>query len=73
MKNELYAYIKQNQVCSELIFRDWEAFLQTLFECGGSVSKILWFEYVPINKQDMSLGAGGYRDKKPPAICGQKQ
>ena len=66
MKDKLYEYIKQNQVCSELIFKDWEAFLQILFKCGGSVSKILWFEYVSIDEQNISLGAGGYRDQQDP-------
>ena len=66
MKDKLYEYIKQYQVCPELIFQDWETFLEILFDCGGSVSEILWFEYMSLDEQKASLGAGGYRDQQNP-------
>ncbi|MBQ8432069.1 MAG: hypothetical protein IJX28_04210 [Clostridia bacterium] len=64
MLQALERYIEQNKVCSALIFRDWNAFLNILFACGGSVNEILWFEYVLIEKQKNSLGGGGYGDKE---------
>ena len=62
MTQALDEYIVQNKVCSDLIFRDWDAFLEILFDCGGCVEEIVWFEYVLIEKQKDSLGGGGYRD-----------
>lgn len=66
MKYELKTYIEENRVCSELIFRDWQEFLDVLFTCGGSVEEILWFEYVAIGRQTDSLGGGGYIDPSNP-------
>ena len=62
----LKEYILQNQTCSEMLFRDWDRFLEVLFECGGCVKEILWFEYVLVSEQSASLGAGGYRDASNP-------
>ena len=66
MDTKLTEYIAQNQVCSDLIFRDSDAFLDVLFECGSRVEEILWFEYVRIDQQKESLGAGGFRDTLNP-------
>ena len=66
MTQTLEKYIEQNKVCSDLIFRNWNEFLDLLFTCGGSVNEILWFEYVLQEKQKDSLGGGGYRDKANP-------
>ena len=66
MRKKLDNYIDKNVVCSDLIFRDWNEFLELLFECGGSVKEILWFEYVLIEKQKESLGGGGYQDANNP-------
>ena len=66
MDTRLVEYIAQNQVCTDLIFRDWDAFLDVLFGCGSHVEAILWFEYVRINQQKDSLGAGGFRDTLNP-------
>ena len=66
MTKTLEEYIEQNKVCSAFIFRDWNAFLDILFEGGGSVKEILWFEYVLIDRQMESLGGGGYRDSANP-------
>ena len=59
-------FIEENKVCSDLIFRNWSEFVELLFECGGFVNEILWFEYVLIDKQKDSLGGGGYGDKENP-------
>ena len=66
MLETLERYIEQNKVCSDLIFRDWNEFLDLLFDCGGAVNEILWFEYVLIEEQKNSLGGGGYGDKANP-------
>ena len=66
MDNRITTYIEKNKVCSDLIFRNWSEFLELLFECGGFVNEILWFEYVLIDKQKYSLGGGGYVDKANP-------
>ena len=59
-------YIEEHQLCAEYIFADWEAFLNLLYEHGGRVESILWFEYVRIIDQKDSLGAGGYKDQTAP-------
>ena len=66
MTQTLEKYIEQNKVCSDLIFRNWNEFLDLLFACGGSVNEILWFEYVLQEKQKDSLGGGGWSDKEKP-------
>ena len=66
MNTQLKEYIEQHRVCSDLIFRDWEMFLEMLFEHGGCVDEILWFEYVLIAEQQNSLGGGGYPDPRNP-------
>lgn len=64
MDKRIAEYIEKNKVCSDLIFRNWLEFLELVFNCGGFVDEILWFEYVVISKQKESLGGGGYRDKE---------
>lgn len=59
-------YIEDNKLCSENLFRDWESFLELLFDQGGCVEAVLWFEYVLISEQKNSLGGGGYIDKVNP-------
>ena len=70
MVQDLKIYIEQNNAapcgCNDLIFRNWNEFLELLFMCGGSVNEILWFEYVLIDKQAESLGGGGYIDRDNP-------
>ena len=66
MDNRLEKYIEENRVCSDLIFRNWSEFIELLFASGGFVDEILWFEYVLIDKQQDSLGGGGYGDKDNP-------
>ena len=52
MLQTLERYIEQNKVCSDLLLRDWNAFLDLLFDCGGAVNEILWFEYVLYRKAE---------------------
>jgi hypothetical protein len=59
-------YIRNHQLCPEYLFDDWAKFLELLYEEGGCVESILWFEYVRIVDQKDSLGSGGYRDKINP-------
>ncbi len=66
MDKRLDEFIANNQVATDLLFRDWDAFLEILFDCGGCVQEILWFEYTPIDKQADSLGDGGYLDPSNP-------
>ena len=39
-------------------------FVELLFDNGGVVEMIVWFDYCKIEKQSELLGAGGYIDKK---------
>ena len=50
--------LRASKVCSDLIFRDWNEFLDLLFDCGGTVNEILWFEYTLIEEHKDSLGSG---------------
>ena len=45
--------------CSEYLFRDWEAFLDFIYEEGCRVSSILWWEHC---KKNFQHGYGGYSD-----------
>lgn len=55
-------YIEEHKVTSSnaLIFRDCDAFVHVLYENGGRVDMIVWYEYCRINEQ--KLGSGGYAD-----------
>ena len=44
-------YIDNHSFCSEYLFKDWEAFLDFLYEEGGRVSSILWWEHCKKNFQ----------------------
>ena len=62
----LEQYIEKHKLCSELLFDNWNEFLELLFSEGGCVKSILWFEYVLISEQKDSLGGGGYKDINNP-------
>ena len=66
MNPEIEKFIAENSVCSDFIFRNWKEFLNILFENGGCVESILWFEYTPVEKQAESLGGGGFADRDNP-------
>ena len=61
--NKVSEYIEENKLCSDNLFDDWSEFLDLLYEEGGCVESILWFEHVLITEQEKSLGGGGYIDK----------
>mgnify|MGYP006873123418 CR=1 FL=1 len=52
-------YIDDYSFCSEYLFKDWEEFLDFIYEEGGRVSFILWWEYC---KKNFQHGYGGYSD-----------
>ena len=66
MNSKLTEYIAKNKLCSELLFRDWDEFLDLLYSNGGFVKEILWFEYILIDQQAESMGGGGYQEKINP-------
>ena len=61
--NKVLKYIEENKLCSDYLFDDWSEFLKLLYEQGGCVESILWFEHVLIAEHEKSLGGGGYIDK----------
>ena len=66
LTQKVKTYISNHQLCPEYLFDDWVEFLELLYEEGGCVESILWFEHVRIIDQKDSLGGGGYRDKTNP-------
>lgn len=60
------AYVKANRLCAELIFPDWQGFLDLAYAQGDKVDAVLWWEHVPIDGQKDSLGSGGYKDPNKP-------
>ncbi len=62
MNEKLNKYFDEHKVCNAYIFRNWEEFLQMLFENNGRVKMIVWYDYCKIVEQHKSLGSGGYRD-----------
>ena len=60
MINErIQKYVNDYSFCSEYLFKDWEAFLDFIYEEGGRVSSILWWEHC---KKIFQHGYGGYSD-----------
>ncbi len=55
-------YIQKHRIskANSLIFRDWNEFLQILYQNNGRVKMIIWYEYCRINEQQ--IGMGGYID-----------
>ncbi len=45
MTERIKKYIDDHAVGSELLFRDWESFLDLLYAEGGRISSILWWDY----------------------------
>ena len=62
ISKRLQAYIDDHSFCSEYLFKDWEAFLDFLYEEGGRISSILWWDHCKKNMQHESVGSGGYSD-----------
>ena len=73
MDTELKQYIDEHKVKGHdvLIFRDGgDEFLKLLYECGGRVSMIVWYEYCRINEQRM--GMADMPIPRTTASCGLK-
>ncbi len=64
LSNRVKEYIANNSFCSEYLFSDWETFLDILYEEGGRVSSILWWDHCKISEQNASVGMGGYIDSE---------
>ena len=62
INHRVQKYIEEHSFCSEYLFKDWEAFLDFLYEEGGRVSSILWWDHCKKNMQHESSGSGGYTD-----------
>ena len=45
MNIKIRKYIDDYTFCSELLFKDWESFLDLLYAEGGRVSSILWWDH----------------------------
>ena len=59
INHRVQKYIEDHSFCSEYLFRDWEAFLDFIYEEGCRVSSILWWEHC---KKNFQRGYGGYSD-----------
>lgn len=55
-------YIAEQSFCSEYLFKDWEGFLKLLYEEGGRISMIVWWDYCTLEEHYFSVGMGGYHD-----------
>ena len=62
ISNRVQRYIDDHSFCSEYLFKDWEAFLDLLYEESGHVSSILWWDHCEKKRQHESIGSGGYTD-----------
>lgn len=62
MTERIKKYIDDHAVGSELLFRDWESFLDLLYAEGGRISSILWWDYCTKKQLHDSVGSGGYKD-----------
>ena len=51
INHRVQKYIEDHSFCSEYLFRDWEAFLDFIYEEGYRVSSILWWEHCKKNFQ----------------------
>lgn len=67
MTNEMVKkFIEEHSFCPELLFRDWEPFLDLLYAEGGAVSAICWWDRCRKSELHESVGAGGYADPDDP-------
>ena len=55
-------HIDNNSFCSELLFRNWESFLNLLYSEGGRISSVLWWDHCTKKQLRESVGSGGYKD-----------
>ena len=59
ISHRVQKYIDDHSFCSEYLFKDWEAFLDLVYEEGVRVSSILWWEHC---KKNFQHAHGGYSD-----------
>ena len=59
-------YIDRNSFCAEYLFRDWDAFLDLLYEEGCHVSAVQWWDHCNRHYNNVSVGSGGYIDPDDP-------
>lgn len=59
-------YIDCNSFCSEYLFRNWDAFLDVLYEEGCHVAAIQWWDHCIRHYNNVSVGSGGYIDPDDP-------
>ena len=45
INHRVQKYVEDHSFCSEYLFRDWEAFLDFIYEEGCRVSSILWWDH----------------------------
>ena len=62
INSRVQKYIDDHSFYSDYLFKDWEEFLDILYEEGGRVSSILWWDHCRKNMQHESVGSGGYTD-----------
>ena len=62
MNIKIRQYIDDYTFCSELLFKDWESFLDLLYAEGDRVSSILWWDHCTKEQLKESVGSGGYKD-----------
>lgn len=67
INKKVQEYIDSHSFCSELLLKDWEAFLDLLYAEGGRVSAIQWWDRCRRTDQHLSVGGGGYVDQDDPA------
>ena len=59
-------YFEEKSLYSELVFQDWEPFLDLLYAEGGQVSAILWWDHCKRTEHSKSIGSGGHVDPRNP-------
>lgn len=62
INHRVQKYIDDHSFCSKYLFKDWEAFLDILYEEGGRVSSILWWEHTRKDVQHGFFGGSEYAD-----------
>jgi hypothetical protein len=59
-------FIDNHSIGGELLFKDWESFLDLLYSEGGHITAILWWDHCLKTEQPSSVGSGGYSDPDSP-------
>jgi hypothetical protein len=59
-------HVEEYNRYAELVFQDWESFLDLLYAEGGRVYAILWWDHCKIADHIKSIGSGGFIDPRNP-------